>query len=130
MKQRLQSGFTTVEIVVAITVFGVLIPTFGAALNNLTLINNRARDLALANMLAQNKVELLRGAGYNSISLGTTDFSAELPSVLASPKSASYAVSSPSAGIKEVQVTISYQEYSANRSIQYKSIISELGVGQ
>lgn len=124
------SGFTIVEVLIALGLFAVVVPLFTVGITNLTAINNRARDLALANMVAQNKVEILRSAGYNSLSDGSVDFSNELPSTLANPKSASYVVSSPATGIKEVAVTISYKDYQTVRTIQYETLISELGVGQ
>lgn len=129
-KQTHCAGFTTIELIMALLVLGVLIPLAGSGINLLTVTNNRARDLALANMLAQNKVELLRSAGYNSIALGTTDFSAELPTELGAPKSGNYTVTSPSNGIKEVVLTITYDDYKRSRTLSYKSIVSELGVAQ
>lgn len=129
-RHNTSQGFTTIELIMALLVLGTLIPLAGAGINLLTVTNNRARDLALANMLAQNKVELLRSAGYNSINLGTTDFSSELPSELGAPKSGNYTVTSPSDGIKEVVVTITYDDYKRSRTLQYKSLVSELGVAQ
>jgi len=124
------AGFTVAEILIALGLFAVIVPAFTVGITNLTAVNNRARDLALANMVAQNKVELLRSAGYNSVVIGTTDFSTELPSTLGSPKSANYTVTAPETGIKEVTVNISYKDYRTTRDVQYKTYISELGVGQ
>lgn len=124
------SGFTIVELLITIALFGVIVPLFTVGINNLTALNNRARDLTLVNTLAQNRYELLRSAGYNSISEGTFDFSGDLPTELAEPKSASYTVVSPTAGIKEVTVNISYHEYQGQRDVEYKSLISELGIAQ
>lgn len=124
------AGFTIAEILITLALFAVIVPAFTVGITNLTAVNNRARDLSLANMVAQNKVELLRSAGYNSVSLGTTDFSSELPSTLGSPKSASYTVTSPETGVKEVTVSISYKDYRTTRDLQFKTYVSELGVGQ
>jgi hypothetical protein len=81
-------------------------------------------------MLAQNKVETLRSAGYNSLNNGTTSFSAELPNIMGSPKSASYTISSPQTGIKQIDISISYTEYKSTKALAYKTYVSELGVGQ
>lgn len=110
--------------------FAIIVPALIVGIMNLTAINNRARDLALVNMLAQNKIELLRSAGYNSVPTGTTSFTAELPNSLGSPKNAYYTVTNPSGGIKEVSLTISYKDYNTTKTVEYKSIISEIGVGQ
>jgi type II secretory pathway pseudopilin PulG len=124
------SGFTIAELVITIVIMGIIIPAVALALTNLSVVNYQARDLALANMIAQNKVETLRSSGYNSISLGTQSFSSELPSNMGSPKSASYTVTSPQTGIKQIDVNISYTEYKSVKNTTYRTYISELGVGQ
>ena len=130
MNKKRQKGFTVVELVVAIVIAGIIIPAIAVALNNLTAINHRARDLALANAAAQNKVESLRSIGYNSVNNGTVDFSAELPGSMGSPKTASYSVSSPTTGEKQIDVNISFTDYGVTRNLTYRTYMSELGVGQ
>ena len=125
-----QKGFTIVELVVTIVIAGFIIPAVAVALSQLAVINHRARDLALATTLTQNKVETLRSNGYNSINNGTTDFSTELPSSMGSPKSASYTVTTPRTGVKQVDINISFTEYKSTRSLTFRTYISELGVGQ
>jgi prepilin-type N-terminal cleavage/methylation domain-containing protein len=123
-------GFTIIELLVVIGVFAFVLPALAAGINNLTVLNNRARDLSLANMLAENKAEQLRNAGFNSLSPGTVSFSNELPNELAPPRSGSYTISNPEAGIAEVVIDINYRDYGQTRSLQFKTIVSELGVGQ
>jgi prepilin-type N-terminal cleavage/methylation domain-containing protein len=129
-KNSQQQGFTVVELMTTVVVAGIIIPAVAIALTNLAVINKQARDQALANMLVQNKVETLRSSGYNSLNNGTTSFSVELPNVMGSPKSASYTVSSPAIGEKQIDVSISYTEYHSTKSASYRTYISELGVGQ
>ncbi len=125
-----ESGFTVVELLITIGMCGVIIPALALGLLSLTVYNNRARDLALVNMLAQNKMEVIRSAGYNSLSDGTVSFTTELPNTLSKPKSASYTVSSPATNVKKVSVSITYTDYRTSRTITYESLISELGLGQ
>ena len=129
MKHR-QNGFTIVELIITIVIMGFIIPAVAIGLTILAVINNRSRDLVLANMVAQNKVEILRGAGYNSINTGTITFTSELPNSLGSPKSASYTVTTPQTGVKQIDVNISYTEYKNTRNVAYRTYIGELGVGQ
>ncbi len=124
------TGFTVVELLITIGICGVLVPSLALGLANLTVINNRSRDLALANMLAQNKAELLRSAGFNSLDVGTVDFSNDLPNVLASPKSATYTITNSQDSIKEISIDISYKDYNTVRTINYKTAVSEIGVAQ
>jgi prepilin-type N-terminal cleavage/methylation domain-containing protein len=136
MNKKRQKGFTVVELVVTIVIAGIIIPSVAIALNNLAAINHRARDYALANTIAQNKVETLRSDGYNSINNGVVNFSNELPAAMGSPKSASYTVSTPVVGgnpvtgEKQIDISISFTEYNATRSLSFRTYISELGVGQ
>lgn len=123
-------GFTIVELAITIAICGIVVPVLAAGLSGLTLLNNRARDLALANTLAQNKAELIRSSGYNSIATGTTDFTSDLPSTISSPKSANYVVTVPQAGIKEIVINISYKDINSTRTINYKTIVSEIGISQ
>jgi len=123
-------GFTIVELIVTIVIMGIIIPAVAIALTNLTIVDYQARDLALANFIAQNKVETLRSAGYNSLNNGTISFTAQLPNTMGSPKSANYTVSTPQTGVKQVDVAISYTEYKKTKNIAYRTYISELGVGQ
>lgn len=125
-----QEGFTMIELLVVIAIFGIVMPTLAASINNLTVLNNRARDLAVANMVAESKAESLRNAGFNSLSPGTVNFSDELPKELGAPKSGSYTASSPAPGIVEINLTINYRDYSQTKTVRYKTIVSELGVGQ
>lgn len=123
-------GFTVVELLITVAICGVIVPVLAAGLTQLTMVNNRARDLALANMLAQSKAELLRNAGYNSIGLGVVDFSGELPSTFSAPRSGNYTVTEPEIGIKDIAIQISYKEANNQRTINYETKISEIGVGQ
>lgn len=130
MNVRKSDGFTIVELLVTIAVFGLIVPALTTGVNNLLVLSNRTRDLTLANILAENKAELLRSRGFNSLSLGTVSFTNELPDELSSPKSATYTITSPSLGLVEIDINISYRDYNQTRSLQYKTMVSELGVGQ
>lgn len=123
-------GFTIIELLVAIGIFGIVMPALASGINSLVVANNRARDLSLANLIAESKTEQLRNAGYNSLSPGTVSFSSELPAELAAPRTGTYTVSSPTPGLAEIVVNISYKDYSQTKSLEYKTIVSELGVGQ
>lgn len=127
---KASAGFTMIELLVVIAIFGIVMPTLAASINNLTVLNNRARDLALANLVAESKAENLRNAGFNSLSPGTVSFSDELPNKLGSPKTGAYTVTIPEPGLAEINLTINYRDYSQTKTIHYKTVVSELGVGQ
>lgn len=129
MSKRI-SGFTIIEILISLAVFALAVPAISISIRNLIVLNNRARDLALINIIVSNKAEQIRSAGFNSLSAGTVDFSSELSSEISSPKTASYTVTIPSSGQAEVVLDISYRDYNKTRSLTYKTVVSELGVGQ
>ena len=124
-----QAGFTIVELVIAIIVGTGFILITNTAVNNYTHLATRNRQLTLANAFAEGEVEALRNTGYNGLGVGTTDISSQLPSALQSPKSASLKVSSLSGGIKQIDITISYNDQIA-RTYSYTTYLGELGVGQ
>ncbi len=124
-----QKGFTVVEMLITLALFAILIPTLTLGVSTLTQLNNRSRDLTLISIIAENKIESLRSIGYNSITVGTTTFTSELPAELASPKTATYVVAQGT-GIKTIDVSISYTDYKKTKTVTYKSIVSETGVGQ
>jgi prepilin-type N-terminal cleavage/methylation domain-containing protein len=131
MKEKsYQKGFTIVELMITVVLAGIIIPAVAVSLTNLSVVNKLSRDQALANSLAQNKTEYLRSVGYNALVLGTTSFTNEMNSTIGSPRSASYTISSPATGIKQIDISVSFTEYNTTKSLAYRTYISELGVGQ
>lgn len=131
MLRKDSGGFTVIEILIGLAVFAVTIPAIAAGVNNLIVLNDRARDLTVANLIAESKAEELRGNGFNALTLGVTDMTAELPYELANPNSAFYEVTNPSPGIADITISITYDDYGgAPRVLEYKTTVSELGVGQ
>lgn len=128
-------GFTLVEIVVAITVAGFFIIGLSVMVTSLYVINDKTRDLITATSAVENKYEDLRSSTYLALADGTTDFTDELPSSLAEPRSATYTISNSSLAnvdeaVKEVNITIIYNNHGASEILEYREYIGELGVGQ
>ena len=130
VSQKSSQGFTVIELLISIAVVGILVPSLIGFVTTLNRLNDRARDYSLVNSLAENKIESLRSAGFTAIPSGTTSFNNELPVTLGSPKSASYVVTTPSTGIKQVDMTISYNDHGKTQNLQYRTYVGELGVGQ
>jgi prepilin-type N-terminal cleavage/methylation domain-containing protein len=128
--KKTEQGFTIIELLITIAVVGILVPTLAGFINTLNRFNDRARDLTLVNSLAENKVESLRSIGYSGITAGTTAFDSELPATLGSPRSAIYTVTTPNTGIKQVDLSISYNDHGTTQTVNYRTFVGELGVGQ
>jgi len=123
------SGFTLIEILVALAMFAIIVPALILGVSTLTQLNNRARDLTLISIIAENRIESLRSLGYNAVGTGVSSFSSDLPQELASPKSATQTITQ-NTGYKDISLSITYTDNKRSRTIEYKSVISETGVGQ
>jgi type II secretory pathway pseudopilin PulG len=129
-RHKNSSGFSIVELIIVIVVGITFIASLNVVVNNYTNLGKRDRNLVLANSYAEGKIESLRNIGYNSIPAGTTSLTSELPAQLPTAKSATMVVSTPQAGLKQVDLTINYTEQGINRSYKYATYVGELGVGQ
>jgi type II secretory pathway pseudopilin PulG len=125
-----EKGFTVIEVLIGIGIFALVVPSIIIAIVSLNQLNDRAADLTYANTIAERKIESLRSAGYNSMINGVYDFTNELTPTFTAPRQANYEVSTPENGIKEIVVNIKYTQQGILRELQYKSLISELGVAQ
>lgn len=130
MRSIEEKGFTVLEVIVATAISGVLLLSLVTLVNSLNVVNDRARDLTIVNALAENKIESLRSVSYVGLADGVTDFTDELPDFITGAKSATYTLSSPTAGIRQMDMTISFQDRGATRTLTYRTLIGELGVGQ
>ena len=124
------SGFTIVELLVTLVVGAIFTASVTVFLGLHVHLAQRGRDVAVANSFAENEVEALRSAGYLSLSDGTTDLTSSLPVELNNNRSASLTISSPSTGIKKVDISVTYNDQGAPRTYSYTTYIGELGVGQ
>lgn len=125
-----EKGFTLVEMLVTILVSIILIGALSVITNNNVFMAQKGRDLTIVNSFAENKVEELRSKGYLSISNGTTDITAEMPTELKKPRSGSIAISDASIGLKLVVINLNYNAQGQTQNHTYKTYIGELGVGQ
>lgn len=123
-------GFTIVELLVSIAVGAIVIASLSQVVSSYLHVAQRGRYLNLANSYAEAKAEALRNEGYNSLNPGTSDVSSELPSQLPRSRTASLTISSPSSGLKQAALTISYKDQGQTNTYSYTTYIGELGVGQ
>ncbi|HVX24341.1 MAG TPA: prepilin-type N-terminal cleavage/methylation domain-containing protein [Candidatus Saccharimonadales bacterium] len=125
-----ESGLTLVELLVAIALAGVVAVSLNTVSTTFIHTAQRGRYLNLANSFAESKVEALRNQGYNSLALGQTSLTSQLPDQLPLGRSATMTVSTQSSGIKQVDLSISYPDQGQTLTYGYTTYIGELGVGQ
>lgn len=121
-----QQGFSIVELIVAMVLFGIVVAVVGGLINVLTQMNDYTSDTVATSSIVQNKIESLRSKGYNGVTVGTVDFSNELPSTIPIPRAASYTVEQVSTSARAITVVITYR----GKTHTYKTYLGELGVAQ
>jgi len=130
LKTNSATGFTIVEVLVAIAVGGIMVGSLNQVVNGYLHLSQRGRYLNLANAYVEAKTEALRNAGYNGLSNGSTNLKAELPSQLPPSRNATLTVADQSTGLKKLDITISYNDQGQLNTYNYTTYIGELGVGQ
>lgn len=129
MKPKDEAGFSIVELIIAMVVGVTFISSMNLVVDNYTTLGKRSRNLVLANSYAEAKIEGLRNSGYNALTAGTTSLTAELPSQLPS-RSGTMTITQNQPGLKQVDISIGYNDLGVTRAYSYRTYVGELGVGQ
>lgn len=126
-----EQGFTVVELILTVVAFAFIATGIAQIFLGIIGIQRQAAYMETATHAAQTEVESLRNNNYSQLTAGQTiDFSSQLPSFLPSPRSGSVVISEPTAGIKRVDVTVSYQENGNTRNVELSSLIGVIGISQ
>ena len=100
-------GFTLIEILISVFILGAIAVVYVTATNTLSLTREvREKDIALR--IIDKKLESLRAAGYAGVG-SSGSFSDDLLSTIPN-SSASTTISSYNANIKQVDVSVGWQE--------------------
>ncbi|HEX7259750.1 MAG TPA: hypothetical protein VF272_02350 [Candidatus Saccharimonadia bacterium] len=129
---RSQNGFTLVELVVTavfVTVASAAIITIFIVVGKL---NKQARNMAVATALAEQKLEIYRDAGYHAIPTGAPaeTFTGALPANFGSPKSAVANVTTPQAGLKRIDIIITYTDDKRTKNVQISTLMTQRGINR
>lgn len=89
-------------------------------------LNWQTRTALAVNEAVNAKIESLRNMPYSSLTNGTTSFVSELPASATAPRSATYTISDKSAGLKQIDISVSYTVKTKTESRQYRTYISEV----
>lgn len=126
-----QDGFTLVEMLISIAVIGIAAVGIASLFYTVQYTQRSAQYQTTATRAAQRQIEVLRNSSYNSLVAGQTiSFTNDLPDTLPGTKSGSAAVSEPSAGLKRVDVSVSYTDNGKVRSVDLTSYIGVIGIAK
>jgi len=124
-------GFTIVELVATIVVFGIASLGIANMFYSMQSIQQQSSHLDIATRAAQREVEMLRNETYNALVVGQPiNFTSDLPSALPKNKSGIVTVTEPSPGLKRVDVSVTYSDGSKQQQVQLSSIIGVLGLSK
>lgn len=124
-------GFTIPELVVTIVFIGFAF----LGITTLYLSSQRIQEntswLQSATRAGETEIESLRNDDYASLTVGQNiDFSSQLPATLPAPRTGTVVVTEPLSGLKRVDVTITYRDHDATRTVQLTSLIGVIGISQ
>jgi prepilin-type N-terminal cleavage/methylation domain-containing protein len=124
-------GFTLVELMVTITVLGLVITGIGGLYYMMQIAEVRSQHLDLALRAARTQIESLRNNGYNALTPGSNiNFTASLPSSLPTDRVGTVVVSQPLPELRRVDVTVTYTDYGKAQTVTLSSNIGVIGIGQ
>jgi prepilin-type N-terminal cleavage/methylation domain-containing protein len=125
------AGFTIIELIVTILVFGFVAAGLTEVFLGVTNVQRNAGYLQSATTAAQTEVESLRNNNYDQLPNGQNiNFTSQLPSNLPAPRSGTVAISQPIAGVKRVDVTVTYTQDSHTETVELSSLIGIIGISQ
>jgi prepilin-type N-terminal cleavage/methylation domain-containing protein len=125
------AGFTIIELIVTILVFGFVAAGLTEVFLSVTNVQRNAGYLQNATTAAQTEVESLRNNNYDQLPNGQNiNFTSQLPSNLPAPRSGTVAISQPIAGVKRVDVTITYTQDGHTETVELSSLIGIIGISQ
>jgi prepilin-type N-terminal cleavage/methylation domain-containing protein len=129
--QQKSRGFTLVELMVTITVLGLVISGIGGLYYIMQITEVRSQHLDLALRAARTQIESLRNNGYNALTPGSNiNFTADLPTDLPPDRTGTVVVSQPLPELRRVDVTVTYTDYGKAQTVTLSSNIGVIGIGQ
>ncbi len=123
MTSRSTSGFSLIEVVVALAIVALMIVTTAVLLQRIPVSGREVRDQDLALKIARTEVELLRSGGYDVLPT-SGPFTSTLLASLAS-SSAAIVVTDYNVKTKQVVATVSWRGASSVRSLSLTTLFTQ-----
>lgn len=131
MRRTRESGFTLIELIVTISIMGLLIIGLVNLFITIEASQRKSYHLEIASRAGEQQIEELRNSQYGNLDVDDDiDFTDDLPEDLPEPRSGIVEVSEPEPGIKRVDVTITYKDGGGSKTVKQSSLIGVIGIGQ
>lgn len=131
MNDRTESGFTLLELIVTITILGLLVTGIFNLYLSVESAQRKSHYLEIATRAGEKQIESMRNTQYSNLLPGVDlSFTADLPDDLPSPKSGVVIVSEPEDGIRRVDVRVTFKDGNGSRTVRQSSLIGVLGITQ
>lgn len=126
-----QKGFTLIELMITVIVLGISIAGIGSLYYSMQNLQVQSQHLDLATRAARTEIEVLRNNSYNSLTPDSTiDFTSSLPGQLPPDKKGTVSVTQPVAGLRQLDVKVTYTDFGKPETVQLTSDIGVIGIGQ
>jgi prepilin-type N-terminal cleavage/methylation domain-containing protein len=131
MMKKNENGFTMIELIVSTIIVGLMVIGVTNLFISIERTQEKTKNIELATRAGERQIESLRNINYTSLVVDSDiDFTDDLPPDLPSPNSGTVSVTEPIAGLKKVDVAISYKDGSATETIRLSSLIGIIGIAQ
>ncbi len=116
---------------ITVLVLGIVLTSVITLFVNIQQAQTHTRYLETATYAAQAEIETLRNLNYNNLVPGESiDFTSQLPDSLPPGATGTVTVSEPVAGLRRVDVDVSYSYKGKDRTVSLSSLIGVLGITQ
>jgi type II secretory pathway pseudopilin PulG len=123
-----EDGFTIVELIVTLAALGFFVVSIGTLFANITRSQHATDLMEVASNAGESEIESLRNNGYASLTVGTTNFTSQLPTALPSGSTGSAVITKPTSDIVRVDVTVTYPVGKSSHSVELSSLIARIGI--
>lgn len=129
--QKSETGFTLAELIVAIIVVSIMVISISELFLGINRSQRQTSHIESATRAGVRQIESLRNSSYVSLAAGTViDFSAQLPSSIPNPRTATATITLPTTDLRRIEILITFPDGQATRQVRLTSVIGNLGIIQ
>lgn len=126
-----EAGYNIIELLMTVVVLAIFAASITTIFLSIQRIQYASYYREIATRAAYKQIEELRNSNYPSLTPGSTiNFTSSLPDNLPDTNSGTAAISEPVAGLRRVDVTVTYPHQGTTQTVKLSSLIGEIGITQ